>query len=216
MFCGAPLVEGRGIGERTTAYRWHVLDPIRFHESLRMEFEIKDGAGDRSEDVSSVAYWYQQEPHKPFPPLPPAENRIYDLIEFQGEDLQLAGGAKDDSVFVDEHPRAAEGAYLRWAPESPGGELKLELPVETKGLYEAYVGLVYGSDHGMFDVLLEDEYLQKGRSLHRGGRQYHSFGGKTLNLKEGVNAITIKSHGKGGKAKRTGFGLDWIALYKKR
>jgi hypothetical protein len=215
MFCGAPLVEGRGIGERTTAYRWHLLDPIRFNESLRMEFEIKDGAGDRSEDVSSVAYWYQEEPHKPFAPLPSASERIYPLIMFEGEDLRLAGGAKDDSVFVDEDPKAAAGAYLRWAPASAGGELKLEIPVETKGLYEAYFGFVYGPDHGVFDVLLRDTYYQRARSLHRGGRQYHSFDGVTLDLEAGPNTITIKNQGKPGKTKKTAFGIDWVALYKK-
>jgi hypothetical protein len=30
----------------------------------------------RSDNIYSVAYWYQTEPHAPFPPLPPVEQRI--------------------------------------------------------------------------------------------------------------------------------------------
>ena len=31
---------------------------------------------ERSDDVSSVAYWYQDEPHAPFPDLPDRDARI--------------------------------------------------------------------------------------------------------------------------------------------
>jgi hypothetical protein len=56
-------------------YRWHITDPIRFEQDLRVT--IQD-LGWRSEgrylkqgsDIASVAYWYQAEPHNPFPPLP--------------------------------------------------------------------------------------------------------------------------------------------------
>jgi hypothetical protein len=30
----------------------------------------------RSDDLASTAYWYQSEPHKPFPPLLPVEARL--------------------------------------------------------------------------------------------------------------------------------------------
>ena len=64
-----------------TVYRWHIPDPVPFTKSLRLEFEhkgvtfnadgsVKSGFEERSDDFSSVAYWYQAEPHKPFPPLP--------------------------------------------------------------------------------------------------------------------------------------------------
>jgi hypothetical protein len=56
-------------------YRWHITDPIRFDQDLRIT--IQD-LGWRSEgrylkqgsDIASVAYWYQTEPHAAFPELP--------------------------------------------------------------------------------------------------------------------------------------------------
>ena len=42
-----------------------------------MKFSIEHGhANDRGDDYSSVAYWYQTEPHKKFPPLIDVKDRL--------------------------------------------------------------------------------------------------------------------------------------------
>ena len=56
-------------------YRWHIPDPIRFEQDLRVTIQALGwGAGGRylplQDDIASVAYWYQTEPHAPFPKLP--------------------------------------------------------------------------------------------------------------------------------------------------
>ena len=52
-----------------SAYRWHVEDAIPFAKSLRVT--IEHGPTNNVEtDYSSVAYFYQREPHAPFPALP--------------------------------------------------------------------------------------------------------------------------------------------------
>lgn len=61
--------------ERITVYRYQIADPILFHKSLRASIE-HGHANDRNDDYSSVAYWYQTLPHKPFPPLPKMEDRL--------------------------------------------------------------------------------------------------------------------------------------------
>ena len=52
-------------------YRWHIPDPIYFEHDLRVELQQigvdESGLFERSDDVASVAYWYQSEPHAPFP-----------------------------------------------------------------------------------------------------------------------------------------------------
>ena len=56
-------------------YRWHIMDPIRFKKDLRVTIQALGWrSGGRylplQDDIASVAYWYQREPHQPFPPLP--------------------------------------------------------------------------------------------------------------------------------------------------
>jgi hypothetical protein len=65
--------------QRFGLYRWHILDPIRFQQDLRVTIQDLgfrsplEGKGrfyPRRDDVASTAFWYQAEPHAPFPPLP--------------------------------------------------------------------------------------------------------------------------------------------------
>ncbi len=56
-------------------YRWHIMDPIRFERNLRVTMQsLGWQSGGRylplKDDLSSVAYWYQTEPHSAFPKLP--------------------------------------------------------------------------------------------------------------------------------------------------
>ena len=55
-------------------YRWHLTDPIRFKEDLRVTMQALGWRADRrylplQDDISSVAFWYQALPTRPFPPL---------------------------------------------------------------------------------------------------------------------------------------------------
>ena len=59
-------------GGKISAYRWHILDPVRFEKRIRVTME-HGNANWRSDDYSSSAYWYQIEPHKPFGILPMQE-----------------------------------------------------------------------------------------------------------------------------------------------
>ncbi len=59
---------------RTHVYRFHLEDPIRFKKSLRASIE-HGHANCLTLELSSVAYWYQTLPSKPFPTLPSAEAR---------------------------------------------------------------------------------------------------------------------------------------------
>lgn len=72
---GAPLVVNPyQVGGRWCVYRWHRLDPIRFSRSIRVTIE-HGHANHRSDNFFTVAYWYQREPHAPFPALPARDLR---------------------------------------------------------------------------------------------------------------------------------------------
>jgi hypothetical protein len=72
---GIILPGGRNWSGRMSLYRFHLEDPIRFRTSIRVTIE-HGHANRRSDDYSSTAYWYQTEPHRPFPALPPVEQRL--------------------------------------------------------------------------------------------------------------------------------------------
>jgi len=90
-FHGVTLYEGIYPGDRVTAYRWHISDPIPFRESLRVTIEHRGSVLDetaapdslnvassteRPDWLSSVAFWYQYPAVTLEAPLPPAEQRV--------------------------------------------------------------------------------------------------------------------------------------------
>ncbi len=61
--------------QRFGMYRWHIMDPIRFEEELRVTIQALGWRNDgrylpRQDNIASTAFWYQREPHTPHPPLP--------------------------------------------------------------------------------------------------------------------------------------------------
>jgi hypothetical protein len=61
--------------QRFGMYRWHIPDPIRFRKDLRVSIQALGWRYNGrylplQDDVASVAFWYQTEPHTPFPKLP--------------------------------------------------------------------------------------------------------------------------------------------------
>jgi hypothetical protein len=59
---------------RTHCYRFFLQDPIFFSKSLRASIEHGHN-NNLTLDLSTVAYWYQSEPHRAFPPLPAKQLR---------------------------------------------------------------------------------------------------------------------------------------------
>jgi hypothetical protein len=68
-------------GQRFGLYRWHIAAPVRFRTDLKVTIQAlgwKKGGKylPLEDDIASVAYWYQAEPHAKFPPLPAKENLV--------------------------------------------------------------------------------------------------------------------------------------------
>ncbi|HWB94087.1 MAG TPA: glycoside hydrolase family 172 protein [Puia sp.] len=74
----AQVIGGDGhynAAQRFGLYRWHITDPVRFDKSLKVTIQAlgwRDGGRylPLQDDISSTVFWYQTEPHGPFPKLP--------------------------------------------------------------------------------------------------------------------------------------------------
>jgi len=172
-FAGAPrLCAGK---TQVVAYRWQVSDCVPFTKSLRVEMEHggqNDAPGGR---YRSVAYWYQTEPHAPFPPLPPPEPmpayREPDVTE--GESLVQGVGPAGTEARVEEDralPQPASGGqYLslrRSEPPAQAPALTLSLPAREGGVYDVWAQWVLGPEGGRFHCELGGKPL---------GRWFYSY-----------------------------------------
>jgi len=81
-YCGLPLAcyDDQQGPRRFSLYRWHLLDSIGFSEDIRVTVQALGWWPNRkyeplTDDIASVAYWYQNEPHQPFPKFPSMNER---------------------------------------------------------------------------------------------------------------------------------------------
>lgn len=72
------VIRGDGhyqVMQRFGMYRWHITDPIRFEKDLKVTIQALGWRRNGrylplQDDIASVVYWYQTEPHGEFPKLP--------------------------------------------------------------------------------------------------------------------------------------------------
>jgi hypothetical protein len=157
LFYGCPLQEEDfQAGAKATVYRFHIPDPVPFRRSI--EVTIEHGhANDRADFLSSVAFWYQAEPHKAFPRLAAAAERLPYAFE-PPENFILPDWKPDKpdaaDVFVDRAaglrlsaarlaamPSSYYGAsgarypVLRTDGAAAGARAEFRFPVEVRDLY---------------------------------------------------------------------------------
>jgi hypothetical protein len=157
LFYGCPLQEEDFLaGAKATVYRFHIPDPVPFQRSI--EVTIEHGhANDRADFLSSVAFWYQAEPHKAFPRLAAAAERLPYAFE-PPENFILPDWKPDKpdaaDVFVDRAaglrlsaarlaamPSSYYGAsgarypVLRTDGAAAGARAEFRFPVEVRDLY---------------------------------------------------------------------------------
>ncbi len=104
-------------------YRFFISDPIRFTRSIRATIEHGHN-NDLANDYTSVAYWYQREPHKAFPPFPPADRRLPHMAP---EYWELA-----------RRERGVSERYLELSNRLPDKERRILAVQYQKPLFEAF------------------------------------------------------------------------------
>ncbi len=154
-FNGVPLYEGPMAGDRVSAFRWHIMDPIRFSKSLRFSIEHRgsyvddDGkelsrSDERADWVSSVAFWYQTPITFSETALPPASERIPPYQILLASDLKFR--ANPDKT-------AKEKTGIDFVPGKPDGEIEFEFEVKDSGKFKIWAVLVdnlFGSQYQPF------------------------------------------------------------------
>lgn len=91
LYHGLILGGGPNWSGKITTYRYHILDPVLFSQNIRVTIEHGHN-NHRSDDISSTAYWYQTEPHKPVAKIRTVEERLPlpDVLPFNPDRLRKA------------------------------------------------------------------------------------------------------------------------------
>lgn len=165
LYTGTPLFDGWGlVGGRTSAYRWHVQDPIVFQKGLKVTIEHfgwmspdenpkhqTNSWNEREDDFSSVAFWYQTGTPT-FTARAPEVRALpsLDLVSYARDfSVHGVGDAERQSLdfYPDDQvlymPKVAEGAWFEVPFEVKVKEPRRLVLALTKsydfGIYQAYL-----------------------------------------------------------------------------
>jgi hypothetical protein len=147
-------------------YRWHIQDPINFEADLRVTMQALGWGSDgkykkMADDIASIAYWYQAEPHAPFPKLPAAAERLRDA---KRPPMKIAGAFECESLkIVDRAPGiVAEAQDVGTIGNGWSGDaqffvrgqkvrdfVELAIPAKEAGARKVVLYATRASDYGM-------------------------------------------------------------------
>ncbi len=211
----------------------HIWVTIPFQQSIQVTIE-HGHANDRSDYFSSVAYWYQTEPHAVYPELPGVKERLLFALESPGLTIPHWEPAKTDTganYFDPVTGMTAEGLRLlpalssfynetgeRYAVLSTDGgrtgeELILGVDAPVGELYDLELYYERGPNKG----IVKPVRLEKGRSIEPleealidGYASEPNIAHTTLRdvlLQEGHNRLVFRLEGKAAQAAAQEFGL---------
>ncbi len=214
-------------------YRWHIPDPICFEKDLRVTIQAlgwgKDGKYKKlHDDIASVAYWYQTEPHAPFPKLPDVAARRFRhnspvakaTIQgaLEGEKLEVLKVSKGKTT-VQKTGLAADqawsaGAHLWWTGAGPGEVLELAVPVAQAGAYKLTAQLTKSYDYGIVQLSLDGKKLGEPIDLYN---ETATPSGPidlgTHELAAGQHTLAVEIVGTNHEAKKSYMvGIDYLLL----
>ena len=205
---------------RIAAYRFHINDCIPFQNSIVVTIE-HGHANTVQADYSSVAYWYQKEPHKPFAAILPAPMRIplrvtVPLNAIEGEDLlattRLTGGKVSVESMNEFGPEWSGGRQFHFHDAQPEDQCEVTFDAERADRYFIHGYFTRGPSYGQFHVSHDGHVL----GHYNGYADKIELSGKVdlgkTRLMSGKNSLIITVTGKDDKAIGCDVGLDCVAL----
>ncbi|NLE36804.1 MAG: DUF2961 domain-containing protein, partial [Pirellulaceae bacterium] len=181
------------VGQMSSCYRWHIGDPIVFNKSLRVAIETMGWLnidenpenksrfyGQRQDDVSSVAFWYQIGPTKKFAEPTTADDRKLPCI-----DPVIAWG--EDHKDAKHHGRGrvrmvGSACYydtdrvLEFTPKSRGDAwVELTLDVKKKEPLRLILFLERSPESGIYQATLDGVKVGRPIDLYGAKREIDDY-----------------------------------------
>jgi hypothetical protein len=191
-YFGVPYFDHWGIvGGHTSAYRWHIHDPIVFNTAIKVTFEHygwispdenpdykSHSWNQREDDYASVAFWYQTG-------KPTFEARAPDVTERRLPNLDLVFPAKR---FIDEPFRGQgqavaqeldiypDGQLLYMPPTQQDAWVQIPFEVKLKEPRRLLLNMTTSNDYGKYQAYLDGVKIGSAMDLYSeqiGNRECH-------------------------------------------
>ena len=226
-YYGTTAAGGFQLGDRASAYRWQIADPVPFTKSLHVEIEhsgwtntpsgkVHSGFEERPDDFSSVAFWYQTPFRTDLPELPVGQARIpygnaevidteflYPKTKVEKGELEVQKG-----VFWEQN-------ILFFSQAIKGSSLTIPFEVKQEGRYEVMPTLISSYDYGIYTATLDGKPVGGTMNLYASDvlmPQGYPLG--RFDLKKGTHELKFICQGKADSSTGSWLGVHQIVLSK--
>lgn len=229
-YFGVTILEGEWgmVGYKTTVYRWHILDPIRFEKSLRVVIEdagwisedelapnTHRGFVERNDDFATVAFWYQQGQPKRFTRLPPApQRRLPDLdIIIEGEKLLAKSRSEGGTLHLQSgHFWTGHGQLFFNNTKGPEAWFECEFEVNTEELRQLTLRVTDSYDFGIYRILLDHEVVREWEDFYSPEIRVREINLGQRRLSKGTHVLRFECVGQSPASRGTKLGVDSVRL----
>lgn len=168
-FFGTVFFDHGTLGGRTSAYRWHLSDPIVFEKSIRVTIEHygwisedetagrkKHSFEEREDDLATTAFWYQTGKPAYKGPVPDAEERVLPVIDlvFPAAAVIETGGCKGGTGQVQRNLDFYLDGQLFFTPKSEFAVVEIPFHVEKKAPRRLLLSMTQAPDYGIWQAAL--------------------------------------------------------------
>jgi hypothetical protein len=240
LYSGVPVAQGTGLGSRMSAYRWHLLDPVPFKRSLRFEMEhkgwtfqrdgsVKSAFGERTDLLTSVAFWYQHGIAQGLPEVPYGSARLPQGNARQIEVEKSLSEVKAEKGEASLYPELFWSKdVLAFEGEGEGARIEVPFDVPEDSDYELYSQVAKGPEYGIYTVLLDGKPPEAPDLEHEPGAdvlvkdRFDGYAPETYvgfdyqvgwpRLRRGPHTLTFVCLGKNADSSGYRLGIDNIIL----
>jgi hypothetical protein len=157
------------VGGHTSAFRWHLADPIVFEKSIRVTIEhygwispdenIERRAhswNEREDDFASVAFWYQTGKPTFNQPVPPAEERILPNLDeiFPARTIAGTAACKNGTGEIQDNLDFYMDGQLLFKPSSENASVTIPFTIADKKPTRLLISVTNGPDFGIWQAYL--------------------------------------------------------------
>jgi hypothetical protein len=162
--------------------------------------------------MSSVALWYQSEPHKPWAALPPGAARLpfTERRLVVGHKAVPTAKHSEHPIQVQEVGGVTDGKQLWFTPANDQGWVEVTFSLDKEQTLELWCKMLHSWDYGTYRVRLDGKEVAK-LDLHSVdiGPKPHKLGIHTLGA--GEHAIKFECAGKAEASKGYFLGFDTLS-----
>ena len=243
FYTGVPVADGTGVGARMSAYRWHVVDPVPFRTSLKLDIEhrgwtynpdgsVRSAFEERRDLFSSVAFWYQDGIASDQPEVPYGSRRlpIGNARQIEVEDRAADATAEAGTISVQKDVFWSKD-LLFFEAKGAGSKVTVPFDVAEDGRYEIVAQLAHSPDYGAYTVELDGQSTANATALeHEPGANVGDAGRIDAyftetyvaedhligwaQLAKGRHTLTFVCVGRNAAASAYNLGIDTIILAK--